>query len=62
MPLTDTAVRNAKPSAKAYKLADSGGLFLYVASSGGKLWRLKCRFKGREQLLSFGAYPAVSLA
>jgi integrase len=62
MPLTDTAIRTSKPAAKAYKLADSGGLFLYVAPTGGKLWRLKCRFGGREQLLSFGAYPAVSLA
>jgi integrase len=42
-------------------MADGGGLFLYVAPTGGKLWRLKCRFGGREQLLSFGGYPAVSL-
>ncbi len=62
MPLTDTAVRNAKAAGKPYKLADAGGLFLYVAPAGGKLWRLKCRYGGREQLLSFGAYPAVSLA
>jgi integrase len=62
MALTDTTIRNAKPAAKAYKLADAGGLFLYVAPSGGKLWRLKYRLQGREQLLSFGSYPAVSLA
>jgi integrase len=62
MPLTDTAVRNAKATAKPYKLADGGGLFLYVAPTGGKLWRLKCRYQGKEQLLSFGAYPAVTLA
>jgi hypothetical protein len=62
MPLTDTAVRNAKAAAKPYKLTDGGGLFLFVAPSGGKLWRLKCRHGGREELLSFGAYPAVSLA
>ena len=61
-PLTDTAARNAKPDAKPYKLADGGGLYLYVAPTGGKLWRLKCRHGGREQLLSFGAYPAVALA
>jgi hypothetical protein len=57
MPLTDTAARNAKPAAKAYKLSDSGRLFLYVVPSGGKLWRLKCRYGGRDKLLSFGAYP-----
>ncbi len=62
MPLTDTAVRNAKAAEKPFKIADGGGLFLYVTPAGGKLWRLKCRFGGREQLLSFGAYPAVSLA
>ena len=62
MPLTDTAVRNAKPAAKGYKLADGGGLFLYVSPAGGKLWRLKCRHGGREQLLSFGAYPLITLA
>ena len=62
MPLTDAAVRNAKPAAKAYKLTDGGGLFLYVAPAGGKLWRLKCRYQGKEQLLSFGVYPTISLA
>ncbi|HEY5290373.1 MAG TPA: integrase arm-type DNA-binding domain-containing protein, partial [Caulobacteraceae bacterium] len=61
MPLTDTAVRAAKPREKPYKLADSGGLFLYVAPKGGKLWRMKFRHAGREGLLSFGPYPAVSL-
>ncbi|MHB8529501.1 MAG: tyrosine-type recombinase/integrase [Caulobacteraceae bacterium] len=61
MPLTDTAVGAAKPREKPYKLADSGGLFLYVAPKGGKLWRMKYRHAGKEGLLSFGPYPAVSL-
>src|ERR1700678_429489 len=61
MPLTDTTIRNAKPRAKPYKLADSGGLFLYIAPTGGKLWRLKDRLQGRGQLLSLRAYPARSL-
>ena len=46
MPLTDTAVRNAKSADKARKLFDSGGLYLEVAPSGGKWWRLKYRFDG----------------
>jgi integrase len=58
MPLTDTAKATARP----YNLADGGGLFLYVTPTGGRLWRLKCRHAGREQLLSFGAYPTISLA
>jgi integrase len=61
MPLTDTAIRAAKPREKPYKLADTGGLFLYVAPKGGKLWRMKYRHAGKEGLLSFGPYPAVSL-
>lgn len=61
MPLTDVAIRTAKPREKAYKLADSGGLFLYVSTAGGKLWRFKYRFAGSEKLLSLGKYPQISL-
>ncbi|QBQ56304.1 tyrosine-type recombinase/integrase [Nitrosococcus wardiae] len=61
MPLTDTAIRNAKPSDKPKKLFDGGGLYLEVAPSGGKWWRLKYRFGGKEKRLSLGVYPEVSL-
>lgn len=61
MALTDTAIRNAKPRSKPYKLSDSLGLFVLVQPSGGKLWRLKYRFDGREKKLGFGTYPDVSL-
>lgn len=61
MPLTDTAIRNAKPAEKARKLFDGGGLYLEVAPSGGKWWRLKYRFAGKEKRLSLGVYPDVSL-
>lgn len=61
MPLSDAAVRNTKPGEKAQKLADGGGLFLLVTTSGSKLWRLKYRFDGKEKLLSFGAYPDTGL-
>jgi len=61
MPLTDIAVRNAKPADNAKKLFDSGGLYLEVAPSGGKWWRLKYRFDGKEKRLSLGVYPDVSL-
>jgi hypothetical protein len=61
MALSDTTVRNVKSTDKPYKLADEGGLHLYVTTTGGKLWRMKYRFGGKEKLLSFGAYPAVSL-
>lgn len=62
MPLTDTSIRNAKPRPKPYKLADGKGLFLQVTPNGGKWWRLKYRFDGKEQLLSCGVYPDTSLA
>ncbi len=62
MPLSDLAVRKAKPAAKAYKLTDGSGLHLYVSPSGGKLWRLRYERGGKEQLLSLGPYPDVSLA
>ncbi len=61
MPLTDSAVRNAKPSAKPQRLFDGGGLYLEVAPSGGKWWRFKYRFGGKEKRFSFGTYPDVSL-
>ncbi|CAG4907405.1 tyrosine-type recombinase/integrase [Paraburkholderia gardini] len=61
MALADTTIRSTKPGAKPRKLFDGGGLFLLVAPTGGKLWRLKYRFDGKEKLLALGAYPEVSL-
>ncbi|MDB5783079.1 MAG: integrase [Caballeronia mineralivorans] len=62
MALTDVAVRNAAPGEKAYRLADSGGMYLEVSPAGGKYWRLKYRFAGTEKRLALGIYPAVRLA
>lgn len=62
MALTDVAVRNTKPRAKAYKIGDSLGLFLLVQPSGGKLWRMKYRVDGREKKLGIGTYPEIGLA
>lgn len=59
--LTDIAIRAAKPKEKPYKLADGEGLYIEVAPSGGKWWRIKFRFEGREKRLSLGVYPAVPL-
>jgi len=61
MPLSDMAIRKAIPTDKKQKLFDGGGLYLEVAPSGGKLWRLKYRFGGKEKLLSLGPYPLISL-
>jgi len=60
--LTDKAVMNAKPDSKPRKLFDGDGLFLLVKPDGGKYWRLKFRFGGKEKLLALGIYPKLSLA
>lgn len=60
-PLNDTKIRNTKPTGKMQTLFDGGGLYLEVSAKGSKLWRMKYRFDGKAGLLSFGAYPAVSL-
>ena len=60
--LTDTLIRKAPAKEKAYKLADSGGLHLFVSPAGGKLWRFRYEFQGKEKLLSLGKYPGVSLS
>ena len=61
-PLMATQVQNTKPKESMYKLFDGGGLFLQVTPAGGKHWKLKYRRDdGKEGLLSFGAYPDVSL-
>lgn len=64
MPLTDAQCRNAKcPATKARaRHADAQGLYLEVLPGGGKYWRLKYRFGGKEKRLALGVYPAVTLA
>jgi hypothetical protein len=62
MPLTDTAIRNAKPGPKPVKLSDGGGLHLLIQPHGAKLWRLAYRHAGKQKTLAFGIYPTVSLA
>ena len=59
MPLTHFGLKNAHPAEKPYKLSDGGGLHLLIQPNGSKLWRLKYRFLGKEQMLSFGACQTV---
>lgn len=61
MPLTDVAVRMARARERAYKLSDGGGLCLLVQPSGKKWWRFRYMWQGKEQMLSMGVYPDVSL-
>ena len=62
MAITDIKVRTSKAKDKPYKITDGDGLFLLVTPSGGKWWRFKYRFDGKEKLISFGTYPEVSLS
>jgi hypothetical protein len=62
MPLTATAVKQAKAKEKPYKLSDEKGMFLLVNPNGSKYWRFKYRFAGKEKLFAIGVYPDVSLS
>lgn len=54
MALTNVQITKAKPAEKAYKLADSGGLYLQITPAASKCWRMKYRYLGKEKLLSIG--------
>lgn len=65
MALTDTKLRNLKPSKKPYIETDEGGLHLEVMPGGAKVWRLRYRIGGRgskQEKVSLGEYPTYSLA
>lgn len=62
IPLSETKVRTARGKEKPYKLFDVDGLYLLVTEKGGKWWRFKYHFNGKEKLLSLGTYPEISLA
>lgn len=61
MPLTDIAVRQARPADKAYTLGDSRGLALCVTPSGGKHWHFRYYWSGKQHRMTLGAYPEISL-
>lgn len=59
--LTDLQLKVAKPRDRPYKLYDQHGLFVIVQPNGGKWWRFRYRWYGKEKALSLGAYAEVSL-
>jgi integrase len=61
MKLTDINIKKVNPGEKTRKLFDGGGLYIQVEPTGGKLWRYKYRFDGKEKKLTLGIYPDVSL-
>lgn len=64
VPLSDTQIKKAKSKEKGYKLFDGDGLFLWISTTGGKLWRLKyiSPVSAKEKTFSIGKYPDVTLA
>ncbi|WP_049228766.1 tyrosine-type recombinase/integrase [Morococcus cerebrosus] len=61
MKLNDRQIKNAKPAEKPFKLNDGKGLYLYINTGGGKLWRFDFSYNGKRKTLSIGKYPTVSL-
>jgi Arm DNA-binding domain len=60
--LTERIAAQAKVKGKQYKLADGGGMYLLINSTGSKYWRLNYRFDGKQKTLALGVYPDVSLS
>jgi integrase len=61
MALTDTKLRTLKPKAKPYQIADGGGLFIEVMPGGKRVWRLRYRLNGKQEKVTLGEYPVISL-
>ena len=61
MGLTDTALKNAKPKEKKYKLSDEKGLYVLVLPTGGKYFQFDYAFAKKRKTISFGVYPEVTL-
>ena len=61
MPLTDKLIKSITPKEKAVRYFDGNGLYLEVSPKGGRWWRLKYRYAGKEKRISLGTYPTVSL-
>lgn len=60
--LNDIKIKTSKSADKDYKLSDEKGLYLFVRTTGSKLWRMAYRFDGKQKTLALGQYPEVSLA
>lgn len=61
--LKDTEIKNAKPKAKEYLLADGAGLYLIVTPAGGKLWRFIYvqPYTKKRLKMNIGRYPDLPL-
>ena len=55
-------IKSLKPKEKNYKVSDSGGLHIFVRTTGAKYWRQNYRYNGRQKTLAHGVYPVVTLS
>ena len=62
MALSAVAIKSAKSRDKPYKLADRDGLYLVVWPTGARSWKMNYRYLSKQKTLTFGQWPAVSLA
>jgi Arm DNA-binding domain len=60
--LSELAVQKSKPREKDYSMSDGAGLYLWVTTAGGKLWRWGYKFDGKNKIMSYGKYPDIGLA
>jgi len=60
--LSKLLIDKTKPQAKSLRLSDGRGMYLEISPAGGKWWRFKYRFAGKERRISLGVYPDVPLA
>ena len=62
MPLTETQIKNFKTNKnKSYKKSDTQGLILKISTSGSKIWHFRYRFNKKDNTMSLGHYPGISL-
>lgn len=59
--LTDTALKNLRPKAKAYKSTDRDGMYVFVSTAGAISFRYDYRFNGRRETVTLGRYGRAGL-
>ena len=59
--ITSTQINNFKSKDRLYRKLDSHGLYIEIAVSGSKIWQQRYYFKGKENMMTLGSYPEMSL-
>lgn len=59
--LTETKIKNSKPTEKRYRIADIDGLYLEVMPTGKKYWLFRKNKDGKRSWEKLGEYPLLGL-